>query len=81
MDRLRKQSEFQHMGELNIYGVYVPFLLVQAFIAYLLVIPIMHLAHGWAEQGWIIAPHMVYLCLYLIILWGIHWGCVQYYTL
>lgn len=60
------------MGELNIYGVYVPILLIQAVLAYALLRVLMRLLDCFVEQGWIPLPHIFYLCVYLVLLWLVH---------
>ncbi|MDM1757936.1 MULTISPECIES: DUF1656 domain-containing protein [Acinetobacter] len=60
------------MSELNIYGVYIPIFLVQAVIAYLLLKLINVWTDRWAEQGWIALPSIFNLCIYIVLLWGIH---------
>jgi len=46
------------MGELNIYGVYVPVLVIQAVLAYIV----------------LRLPSIFYLCLYITVLGVVHWG-------
>lgn len=65
------------MGELNIYGVYVPVLIVQALLAYIILRLLMQVIDRWIEKGWIPLPSIFYLCLYIILLWLIHWGFIQ----
>lgn len=64
------------MGELNVYGVYVPILLIQAVLAYVLLRVLMRLLDRVVEQGWIPLPHIFYLCVYLVLLWLVHWGFI-----
>ncbi|WOE31294.1 MULTISPECIES: DUF1656 domain-containing protein [unclassified Acinetobacter] len=66
------------MGELNIYGVYVPVLLIQAIIAYLILRLVMILMDRWATQTWIAFPGIFYLAFYIVILWLIHWVFLLY---
>ena len=61
------------MGEINIYGVYVPALLVLAVAAYAALRLAMLFLDRWAESGWIPMPSVVYLCLYIILLGCAHW--------
>lgn len=63
------------MGEMNIYGVYVPILLIQATAAYAVLRLLILLLDKWAEQGWIAMPSVFYLCLYIILLGCGHWLC------
>jgi hypothetical protein len=64
------------MGELNIYGVYVPLLLVQGILAYIVLRIVMLGTDRLIEKGWIGFPNIFYLCLYIILLWLIHWGYI-----
>jgi hypothetical protein len=64
------------MGELNIYGVYVPILLVQCVLAYVVLRVVMIGTDRLIEKGWIPLPSVFYLCLYIILLWLIHWGFI-----
>ena len=68
------------MGEFNIYGVYVPSLLVQAVFAYIILRFAMIGTDRLVAKGWIPLPSIFYLCLYIIFLWLIHWGCIQYFV-
>ena len=64
------------MGELNLYGVYVPMLLIQAVVAYV----ILKLLTPWFDRlvtkDWIIMPNIFYLCLYVMLLGAVHWVSV-----
>ena len=44
------------MGELNLYGVYVPVLLIQSILAYLLLQNVMLATDRLVDQGWIAWP-------------------------
>ena len=61
------------MGELNIYGVYVPVLLLQALLAYGLLRLLMLWLDRVIVKTWIIAPNFFYLCIYVILLGMLHW--------
>lgn len=61
------------MGEINIYGVYVPMLLVLAVMAYAALRVLMLFLDRWVERGWIAMPSVFYLCLYIILLGCGHW--------
>ena len=61
------------MGELNLYGIYVPILLVQAVMAYVLLRLLTRAIERWVDQDWIALPGIFYLCLYIVILGGVHW--------
>lgn len=64
------------MGELNIYGVYVPILLIQSVFAYGILRLAMLGIDPLIAKGWIPLPSVFYLCLYVILLWLIHWGFI-----
>lgn len=64
------------MGELNVYGVYVPILLIQAVLAYVVLRVVMRMLDHFVEQGWIPLPNIFYLCIYLVLLWLMHWGFI-----
>ena len=61
------------MGEFNVYGVYIPAFLVQAILAYILLILINKAIGRWIESGWIVLPGIFNLSLYVILLWSMHW--------
>ncbi|MDM1765131.1 MULTISPECIES: DUF1656 domain-containing protein [unclassified Acinetobacter] len=60
------------MGEFNLYGVYVPTFLVQAILAYLLLKIVNLVTDRWATQDWIALPSIFNLCIYVLLLWGVH---------
>ena len=60
------------MGELNIYGVYVPILLIQAVIAYVLLRILMKWLDKLVANDWIIMPNIFYLCTYVLLLGAVH---------
>ncbi|WP_284879290.1 DUF1656 domain-containing protein [Acinetobacter variabilis] len=62
------------MGELNIYGVYVPILLIQAVIAYVLLRILMKWLDRLIANDWIIMPNIFYLCIYVLLLGAVHWA-------
>jgi len=62
------------MGELNIYGVYVPILLIQAVIAYVLLRILMKWLDKLVANDWIIMPNIFYLCTYVLLLGAVHWA-------
>ena len=39
------------MGELNIYGVYVPVLVIQAVLAYIVLRLLMRVTDPWVDKG------------------------------
>ena len=61
------------MGELNLYGVYVPILLIQSILAYVLLKIVMMGTDRLVDQGWIAWPSIFNLCLYVVLLFLVHW--------
>ncbi|MEZ2901214.1 DUF1656 domain-containing protein [Acinetobacter terrestris] len=61
------------MGELNLYGVYVPILLIQSILAYVLLKIVMMGTDRLVDQGWIAWPSIFNLCLYIVLLFLVHW--------
>ena len=60
------------MGEFNFYDIYIPTLLIQALIAYLIFKLLSPLINRLILQGWIIFPNIFNLCFYLVLLLGVH---------
>ncbi|MDH0032763.1 MULTISPECIES: DUF1656 domain-containing protein [unclassified Acinetobacter] len=60
------------MGEMNIYGIYFPILLVQAIIAYVLFKVMSPLIDRLVVKGWIALPSIFNLCFYLGLLLLVH---------
>ena len=60
------------MGEFNVYGIYVPSLLVQALLAYICFRGLSPLTNKLIAQGWIALPSIFNLCFYLLLLLVIH---------
>ena len=60
------------MGELNVYGVYVPIFLVQAILAYLRFRFVVMGINRLVEKDWILFPAIFNLCVYLILLFLMH---------
>ncbi|MCY6413104.1 DUF1656 domain-containing protein [Acinetobacter sp. VNH17] len=60
------------MGEMNIYGIYFPILLVQAIIAYVLFKVMSPLSDRLVVKGWIALPSIFNLCFYLGLLLLVH---------
>ena len=60
------------MGELNVYGVYVPILLIQAVLAYLLLRVIMSLLDRWMAPDWVPMLNIFYLGVFVMLLWLVH---------
>ena len=61
------------MGELNLYGVYVPILLIQSILAYVLLKIVMLGTDRLVDQGWIAWPSIFNLCLSIVLLFLVHW--------
>ena len=61
------------MGEVNLYGIYVPILLIQSIIAYGLLQIIMLASNRLVERGWILWPSIFHLCLYILLLFLVYW--------
>jgi len=65
------------MGEFNIYGVYIPSLLILAILSYVLLRISMKFFDKLIKKGWIMAPSFFYLCIYVLILALMQWGYVS----
>ncbi len=65
--------ESGHMGEVNIYGIYVPMLLIQAIFAYVIFKLCTRLLHRWTAAGWVMLPSIFNLCFYIALLLLTHW--------
>ena len=61
------------MGEFNLYGVYIPTLLVQAILAYALFKIVVIGTDKLIERGWIGYPGLFNLSLYIVVLMFVHW--------
>lgn len=61
------------MGEINVYGIYIPILLVQAIIAYVLFKLLSPLLDRLVMKGWIALPSIFNLCFYMVLLLFVHW--------
>ena len=61
------------MGEFNVYGIYVPTLLVQGLVAYCLLWFITRYTDRWMEQGSDAFLGLFNFCLYLVLLLLVHW--------
>ena len=64
------------MGEFNLYGVYIPTLLVFAILSYIILRILMIGIDKLIEKGWIPLPSLFYLCIYILILTLMQWGYV-----
>jgi hypothetical protein len=60
------------MGELNIYGIYVPVLLIQACIAYLCLRLFIYVVQRFELETWMLWPGLFYLLIYIALLWLTH---------
>ena len=60
------------MGELNLYGVYVPILLIQSILAYFLLQIVMMATDRLVDQEWIAWPGIFNLCLYVVLIFLLH---------
>ncbi|ENV10796.1 DUF1656 domain-containing protein [Acinetobacter sp. NIPH1876] len=60
------------MGEMNLYGVYIPILLVQAIVAYVLFKLLSPLVDRLVIKGWIALPSIFNLCFYLGLMLLVH---------
>lgn len=67
-----QQKKGPEMGELNVYGIYIPVFLMQAICAYVVFKLVSILSDRWIDQGWIALPGVFNLCLYLVLLMGVH---------
>ena len=68
------------MGELNIYGVYVPIFLIQAILAFIIWKVVCIGRDRLVEKEWIALRGIFHICIYLILLWLIHWVFIQMTT-
>ncbi|ENX31972.1 hypothetical protein F889_03867 [Acinetobacter colistiniresistens] len=60
------------MGEMNLYGIYIPILLVQAIITYVLFKLLSPLIDRLVIKGWIALPSIFNLCFYLGLMLLVH---------
>jgi len=56
------------MGEFNFYDIYIPTLLIQALLAYVIFMFCGGVVSKLIAQGWIIFPNIFNLCFYLVLL-------------
>ncbi|WP_130803647.1 DUF1656 domain-containing protein [Acinetobacter ihumii] len=68
------------MGELNLYGVYIPTLLIQAILAYVLFRLVSLLTNRLIASGWIGFPGIFNLSLYILILLLVHYVFLLFQT-
>jgi hypothetical protein len=60
------------MGELNAYGIYIPVFLIQAIVAFLVFKVVSIVTNPWVDKGWVALPGIFNICLYIILLMGVH---------
>lgn len=60
------------MGELNVYGVYVPIFWFKLILAYLIFRFVVMGINRLVEKDWILFPAIFNLCVYLILLFLMH---------
>ncbi len=60
-------------GEVNFYGIYIPLILIQALLAYVLYSGLMWLLEKWQLSRWLALPTILNLCLYIIVLGLVVW--------
>jgi len=68
------------MGELNIYGIYVPVLFIQAILAYVLFTLLSPLINRLISKGWILFPSLFNFCWYFVLLLITHWIFIFFYA-
>ncbi|MDQ8936161.1 DUF1656 domain-containing protein [Acinetobacter rudis] len=68
------------MGEVNVYGIYVPILLVQAIFAYVIFRLCARWIQHWIARGWIIVPSIFNLCFYILLLLLTHGVFLWYWA-
>ena len=60
------------MGELNAYGIYIPVFLIQAIVAFLVFKMVSIVTNPWVDKGWVALQGIFNICLYIILLMGVH---------
>lgn len=60
-------------GEVNFYGIYIPLILIQALLAYMLYSGLIWLLEKWQLSRWLALPTILNLCLYIIVLGLVVW--------
>lgn len=66
------------MGEFNLYGVYVPVLLVYATFAYVLLLILRQWLSRFIDENWFFSPSLVYLSLYALLVCLLHFLHVNF---
>lgn len=62
-------------GEVNFYGIYIPLILIQALLAYVLYSGLIRFLDKWQLSRWMALPTIFNVCLYIIVLGLIVWIC------
>ncbi|XID74691.1 DUF1656 domain-containing protein [Alkanindiges sp. WGS2144] len=62
-------------GELDFYGIYIPVILIQALLAYVIYSYVLKAMDKWQLDRWILLPTVFHLCLYIIVLGMMVWVC------
>ncbi|AOA57054.1 DUF1656 domain-containing protein [Acinetobacter larvae] len=60
------------MGEFNFYDIYIPTLLLQAILAYVLYRVLGPVWQFLIASGWVILPSLFNLCVYIMLVMLVH---------
>lgn len=60
------------MSEVDFYGLYIPVLLIEVALAYILFTLSNRLIDILNDRGWIMYPNIFYFCWYLVCLLIVH---------
>lgn len=55
-------------GELNFYGIYIPLVLIQALLAYVIFSGLVRVLDQYHLTRWMLWPTIFNLCLYIVVL-------------
>lgn len=55
-------------GELNFYGIYIPLVLIQALLAYVIFSGLVRVLDKYNLTHWMLWPTIFNLCLYIVVL-------------
>ncbi|MHA3049333.1 MULTISPECIES: DUF1656 domain-containing protein [unclassified Acinetobacter] len=66
------------MGEFNLYGVFVPSLLIQALLAYIVFMLLGKWTDRLIQRDWVAFPGIFNLSLYMVCLLLTHWVFAQF---
>ncbi|RYZ80507.1 MAG: DUF1656 domain-containing protein [Moraxellaceae bacterium] len=55
-------------GELNFYGIYIPLVLIQALLAYVIFSGLVRVLDKYHLTRWMLWPTIFNLCLYIVVL-------------